>query len=891
MSNGDVSTAEALQPGTRLSHYRVESRIGAGGMGTVYLASDSRLDRRVAIKVIHPAIASDPDRLARFHREARTVAQLTHPGIVTVFDTGQENDVTFIVTEYVTGTTLRDVLAREGALPTRRVVEIGAQVAEALAAAHAVGITHRDVKPENIMLTGAGRAKLLDFGLAQARETLTEVDSAVTAWQTEEGVVLGTPGYTSPEQLRGGRIDPRSDIFSLGVVLYEMAAGVRPFAGASTADVSSAVLREDPPALADVAAPPTLRAIIDRCLEKDAGRRFQSASDLAFALTSLTTRSSAALDAPAAPPARHRRRWAAVASVTLAALAGAAGLALLARAGDVAPAMHPRPFATESYGETEPVWSPDGRALAYAAAVDGVYRIQAKFVDAPGATTLVQCPAICDPFAWTPDGSRILYLSRTTHLDARVWSIAPTGGAPEPVFRSDVQVLAASLSPDGRQLALLKVFELPEHGGVRHRLFMSSPPGAEPAPVDVFPRLHLIQPTRLAWSADSTHLLVITPIPFEARVVWPNERRVTTFPILAPTDASYSRDGIHAVVARRGYGTTRLGLEWQDTRSGRLLPLVSSESKLTLPAVSPDGSRVAYVTNDTDFDIVEVPLDGSGGRPLLASRLDEHSVHVSPRSDEFAYVAAGQTEIRVRQPSTLAERVVVSQADFGSPAFPVRFAGVAFSPDGTRLAYNAQFEIFISPSNGGPPAKLGKEDGAFGPEWSPDGQWIAFMYAKPTWGGLVKIRVGGDGSLVRLREGECGPAAPAWSPDGAWIACGRTPMGVDLVPANGGAPLSLGDHYLPWAVWARDSQHLYAVRVADGRRELGEIAWRSRAFRPIGPFPADFNISNGISWTGRISLSSDGRSLVTAIVRQTGDIWIIDGLQPPRSWWGRLIGR
>jgi WD40 repeat protein len=307
--------------------------------------------------------------------------------------------------------------------------------------------------------------------------------------------------------------------------------------------------------------------------------------------------------------------------------------------------------------------------------------------------------------------------------------------------------------------------------------------------------------------------------------------------------------------------------------------------------VSPDGTRVAYVTNDTDFDIVQVALDGSGVRPLLASRVDEHSVGLSPRSDEFAYVAADQSEIRIRQPSTLAERVVVSQADFGSPEFPTRFAAVTFSPDGTRIAYNALFEIFISPSNGGPAAKLAKDDGAFGAEWSPDGQWIAFNYAKPTWGGLVKIRVGGDGTLVRLREHECGPVAPAWSPDGAWVACGREPTGLDLVPANGGTPLSLGDEYLPWGVWARDSQRLYTVRVTNGHRELGELTWRTRAFRRIGPFPTDFNISNGMSWTGRISLSADGRSLVTAIARQTGDIWIIDGLRPPRTWWERLVAR
>ena len=279
MSTTKNSSSAALQPGTRLSHYLVQERLGAGGMGTVYRARDTRLSRDVAIKVINTEIAGDAERVARFHREARAVAALNHPGIVTIHDTGEEHGTPYIVTELVDGTTLRTLLADGNGLGTRRVIEIGSQVAEALAAAHGAGITHRDVKPENIMVTRTGRVKLLDFGLARAPANDENQSPTMTAMPTESGTVLGTPAYMSPEQVRGEGLDPRTDIFSLGVVLYEMTIGGRPFGGPTPADVVSAVLRTDPPPLS-ASVPPALRLIIERCLGKRPDERFQSAADL-----------------------------------------------------------------------------------------------------------------------------------------------------------------------------------------------------------------------------------------------------------------------------------------------------------------------------------------------------------------------------------------------------------------------------------------------------------------------------------------------------------------------------------------------------------------------------------------------------------------------------------
>jgi Tol biopolymer transport system component len=551
-----------------------------------------------------------------------------------------------------------------------------------------------------------------------------------------------------------------------------------------------------------------------------------------------------------------------------------------------------RPAATEAHGEAQPIWSRDGRSIAYVATIDGSHDIFVKRVNTPGAAHVLRCPAICDTVGWSADGSRILYHSRTTHLDARLWSVAAAGGAPALVFKEDVEVLASALSLDGKRLAILRTIPSPDGPGRKYGLFLSEPPGAGPVRFEPFPLLNLITPARLAWAADSTRLLVFSAGDSRVSLVSLTDQGVREMSVDLRVDMSWGLDPRFAVVARPSSTAARSGLEWFDTETGRLLPLLSSESALSYPAVSPDGSSVAYTVGETDFDLVEIPLDGSPIRPLLASRLFEHSVHYSPRSNEFAYIAAGDgMEIRVRQPATLAERVVVSGSDFPDEPGPSRFAAAAFSPDGTKLAYNRGFAIWLSPSNGGAPAKLTRESGEFAAEWSPDGTWIAFNYARASYGGLVKVRVGAGEPEVRLRPGGCGPVAPAWSPDGVWIACGRPPMGLELVPANGGATQPLGIQYEPVAAWSRDSNRLYVIRASDGRRELGELTWRSGVFRAISLIPSDFLISNNMSWAGRLSLSHDGKSLVTAVSRGTGDIWILDGLRPPRTWWKSLLGR
>ena len=321
--------------GTTLGHYRIVEKIGEGGMGEVYRAHDERLDRDVAIKVMHQKVAQDAERLARFEREATAVAKLAHPNVLEIWDFGTEDGITYAVTELLEGQNLRARIPTSG-LPWQKVVEIGAAIADGLAAAHGKGIVHRDLKPENVFVTSDGRVKVLDFGLARVlEEVLPEAETAtLTPAGTETGTIMGTVGYMAPEQVKGRPADHRSDVFALGCVLYEMVSGRRPFEGDTTVETMAAILKEEPPQLSSTGAtlPSDLERTIHRCLEKSPDARFQSASDLSFGLRSIGTGPAVMMATPTGevrPVTRKRRWWLAAAVVVALVAIGIAGWRLL----------------------------------------------------------------------------------------------------------------------------------------------------------------------------------------------------------------------------------------------------------------------------------------------------------------------------------------------------------------------------------------------------------------------------------------------------------------------------------------------------------------------------------------------------------------------------------
>ena len=371
----------SLAPPTRLGPYEIVSRLGAGAMGEVYRARDSRLGRDVAIKILPAGVSSDPGRRARFEQEARAVAALNHPNILGLYDIGNEEGVFYIVTEFVAGETLAALLER-GPLPVRKLLDIAVQIADGMAAAHAARITHRDLKPLNIMVGADGRVKILDFGLAKQTILSADPDETVAATHTQPGMIMGTVNYMSPEQARGAPTDYRSDQFSFGLILYEMAAGSRAFDRPESVQTMSAIIGEDaPPIGQNIPAP--LRWTIDRCLAKDPAERYESSRDLFQGLRSLRDHASegsgmrmaavappvASLVGNAAPSAGRRLPWPLLAAAFALGLLAACAIQFL-RAGPAMPdqsAYRFTPFSFAPGGQFRPVWSPDGKSVAYAA--------------------------------------------------------------------------------------------------------------------------------------------------------------------------------------------------------------------------------------------------------------------------------------------------------------------------------------------------------------------------------------------------------------------------------------------------------------------------------------------------------------------------------------------
>ncbi|HEY4229317.1 MAG TPA: serine/threonine-protein kinase, partial [Thermoanaerobaculia bacterium] len=368
-----------LAAGSRLGAYEILAPLGAGGMGEVYRARDARLSREVAIKVLPATMAADPDRRARFEQEARSASGLNHPNILTVYDIGEADGTIYIAMELVEGRTLREVVAGDP-LPTRKLLDIAVQTAEGLAKAHSAGIVHRDLKPENVMVSKDGFVKILDFGLAKLTETPAQDASVMPtaiAAPTQPGTVLGTAGYMSPEQASGHPVDFRSDQFSLGSILYEMAAGQKAFQRKTGAETLVAIIREEPPPLSQLApkAPAPVRWIVERCLAKDPEERYASTKDLARDLKSLRdhlTETSASGALEAAEPAKARRRGWLLPAV--AAFVAGSALALLAAKSlflGAAPQLQFQRLTFRRGVINAARFAPDGKTVLYGAVWDG----------------------------------------------------------------------------------------------------------------------------------------------------------------------------------------------------------------------------------------------------------------------------------------------------------------------------------------------------------------------------------------------------------------------------------------------------------------------------------------------------------------------------------------
>jgi serine/threonine protein kinase len=892
----------ALVPRTKLGPYEIQSPLGAGGMGEVYRARDPRLGREVAIKVLPAALSADPGRLQRFEQEARSASALNHPNILVVYDVGTYDGAPYLVTELLEGETLRERL-RDGTLPPRKALEYAIQLGQGLAAAHEKGIVHRDLKPDNIFLCRDGRSKILDFGLAKlvAPEPQDATISGLKSPHTEEGVVMGTAGYMSPEQVRGQKADARSDIFAFGAVLYEMLAGRRAFAGPTAADTASAILKEDPPDLpaGNPKITPALDRIVRHCLEKNPDERFQSARDLAFHLHSLSSISDVSAASPADLSAKKFSRpiaWL-LASLTLALVA--TGSWWLGRnfAGKSAVKAEQFRRLTDFAGMEEfPAISPDGKSVAFTRDAGGFRQIWVRLLSGGVPIQVTRDPVDHQSPRWSADsGSLIYYSAPAAEAYGTVWQIPALGGTPRPLTHS---LGAADLSHDGKRLAFLR-FE-----NRQVELVVSALDGNAPQVVTRLSSQYSYSYPR--WSPDDARIAYQRSLVFRSDIfVAPSQggqpRPITDDGVMM-SGFAWLPDG-SGIVYSSARGSTILYLPiynlWMAKLSG------SAPVQLTLGEesyVSPDVTRTGSITASRvrmQFDLWKFPVDGVAtenvrrGIQLTRQTGQVQTPDTGPGDRELVYLSdsGGHGNLWImHQDGTEARQVTFDRDPSVSLGVPV------WSPDGKDIAYVTtrnqkgwRFSLWlVSPD--GSNDHLVAENGGWAC-WTADSKWL--YYAVPTENSyrIEKIpTTGGPPVLVRTDNA----IGPAISPDSSTLyysspqenLTGVTDYEIRMAsPDNGPARLlaKIPGLRVPvahgWTVHpivSPDGKSLaLLLRDDSGNINIWSLPTRGGNLRQITDFGQHRTII-----ARRVSWSSDSRSIFAALAEGDSNIVFMEGVLP-----------
>jgi hypothetical protein len=810
----------SLNIGTRLGPYEIVALIGAGGMGEVYRARDTRLGRDVAVKVLPAALACDPQGLARFEREARAVAALSHPNIVALFDIsrqridGVSDEVIFVVTELLEGKTVRERL-EDGPIPTRKALDIARQIADALAAAHDRGIVHRDLKPENIFITTDGRVKVLDFGLAQVAATagLEATETMAAAPKTigtTPGTILGTVGYMAPEQVRGQPMDARADLFALGAVLYELLTRERAFRGESPADTISAILHADPvqaPRLAT--ASPAVERIVRRCLEKLPAERFQSARDLSFALDTVASGGSGSTDAAAVTPAPARRTSAVrIVAAGAAVSLGVAAVAVLSFALGRRAQLPARPTPPALFSIPANIApfdaatvSPDGRWVAYTGAP--VFQnplgagISLRRLDSLQVQPLLETIAAIPPIFWSPDSRSIGYFVNSIVVVREL-----PDGPPRRVVDIQGRSTGAAWGPNGMLVigTTAGLFKVPSTGGALQPLLKTDPaheiwrglpsflPGGDrvlytllrsgegEASLETHAatldgrELGLVLRGVVGAAYADGHLLYGSNGALYARAFDPARLTLTgEARQITPSVSQNWRTGDVAarasetgVLVFRGAPETDVQFTWMD-RTGRRLGTVGATDAFTNFDVSPDGQRIITARRD--------PKTGGNSLWLIDAERGVTSL-VTPKDDDGfddpTWTPDGRS-VAYRHN----DRLVLRAANGGEERtlLPKEAYPDAFTRDGRFLVYglprDSLYEAWVldvlTPGAKPFPVVAGvtlADEGRF----SPSGKWLAYHSNESGSDQVAIIPFPPTGEKWQISK--AGGVQPRWSPDG-----------------------------------------------------------------------------------------------------------------------------
>jgi serine/threonine protein kinase/Tol biopolymer transport system component len=872
-----------LTAGTHVGAYQILGSLGAGGMGEVYRARDPRLERDVAIKVLPGHLAADPAALARFEREALSVARLSHPNVLSIYEFVRDAGASFVVMELVDGETLRARLDR-GALPARRVVAYALQIARGIAAAHARGIVHRDLKPENVMITRDDHIKILDFGLAKPVDTTSMDRTVATGVATAAGMVLGTFGYMAPEQVRGQEVDHRADMFAFGAVLYEMLSGERAFRGETAADTMSAILTRDPADLdtARLAISPGLERIVRRCLEKSPDLRFQSANDLAFALETLTTGSTTsqtAADLPAAPSHSTHRAWLPWAVAATAVVAAVATWMFAGRAPAAEPHWSSFTRISELAGEeTTPTISPDGTTVAYAVQVNGSWDIHAQRVGGRNATPIVNDPQRDEKgAAFSPDGTQLAF-----HSADATGGIFIAGATGESVRRVTNGGFDPAWSPDGTQI----VYATEEVNDPASRLgnstlYVASVSGGVPRKlVDG----DGVQP---AWSPSGVRIAYWSNVGgqrdlFTVAASGGAPVRVTNDPAIDWSPA-WSPDGKFIYFSSDRGTAMNLWRIAVDEASGAVRgtpePVTAGvQASAALPHLSKDGSRLVFRSRIASVNPVAIPFDPASLRAATPTLLDTRNnvrvpSGVSPDGRQLAYFSIGeqQEDLFIGEQGGPMRRVTDDAARDRSPFF---------TPDGRSLVFysnrGGKWEPWIIGVDGGglrKPVEAPRQ--AVWVLVSPQGNQIVFN-GESAQEVFIAPLTSGVSTATLLQGTEIAGkyfTATDWSNDGLRLAgqlasASNLPTGVGVYDIAARRTTILSSDTSFAVRWLSDGRRVVYFTDRGSRLVVLDTVTRARTVVDVklpGPSVEDM-----------FAISPDSRTIYYGAARAEADIWIVE---------------
>jgi len=808
--------------GKTLGHYQITEKLGEGGMGVVYKARDTHLDRFVAIKTLPPERVADPERKRRFIQEAKAASALNHPNIITIHDIDQADGVDYIAMEYVAGKTLDELIPRKG-MRLSLALKYAVQIADALARAHGAGIIHRDLKPSNVMVDEHGLVKVLDFGLAKLTEAAgPEAETAAT--RTGAGTVLGTAAYMSPEQAEGKHIDARSDIFSFGSMLYEMLTGQRAFRGDTRASTIASILREDPKPISQVAEglPREVERIVKRCLRKDPEHRFHHMEDLRVALEELKEESdSGALETADGVKPKPRRRLVWVIGVVAALGIAAVGIWLVrSRVGTQEMPLTPVPLTSYPGSEEGASFSPDGSQVAFSwnGEKEDNSDIYVKVIGTDPPLRLTTNPAEDYSPAWSPDGRQIAFGRDLGAGKRAVVLISPLGG-PERILTESYWGVSwvtgpfLSWSPDSRALALVEAKDRVASPnlvlyrmeiGERYPLTKSTPDSCPAFSPDgrtlAFCR----------WDGQDSDLFLLD-LSRDLKPV--GEPRRLTFDNLGGTSSpAWVSAGSALVYSTGAYFWTKGNL-WKVAASGssqpQMLPYIGDD--VVQPAICQRASRLAYTHRTSDSNIWRMEISSPQGEAnpptmFISSTRNDWGSQYSPDGKKIAFVSerSGSYEIWV------------CDAD-GTNAVQLTHSGDAqgprWSPDSSRLTFYSS-GIYVINASGGDLRRLTLPSGSESASWSKDGRWIYFNSE----GKIQKVPAEG-GPVVVVNKNPPG-FDPVESPDGKFIyltgsGTDASNSGLWRVPVEGGEPKQILDSLIASTGYALVDDGIYFIPRPD----------------------------------------------------------------------------